>query len=286
MAEHGELLAEMTSVGRLSTTDRLKHAQKRRAQQLKGWAQMEKENARMGKNNVAQKKSDAEKKGRKDGGKKVRFPSNITLLEAAARNDLNEVRELLKSGVSPDLFNEDGLTALHQCCIDDFVDVVRCLLESGANVNACDSELWTPLHAAATCGHTGLVQILVQAGADLLAVNADGNMPYDLCEDEATLELIEVVMAEQGITQEQIDECRAAKERDMLTDVQALIDRGDSLNAKDQHGATLLHVAAANGYLSVGEVLLERRANVDETDTDGWTPLHAASCWGQVSGAL
>lgn len=36
------------------------------------------------------------------------------------------------------------------------------------------------------------------SGADLLAVNADGNMPYDLCEDEATLELLEVVMAEQG----------------------------------------------------------------------------------------
>lgn len=35
-------------------------------------------------------------------------------------------------------------------------------------------------------------------GADLLAVNADGNMPYDLCEDEATLELIEMIMAEQG----------------------------------------------------------------------------------------
>lgn len=35
-------------------------------------------------------------------------------------------------------------------------------------------------------------------GADLLAANADGNMPYDLCEDDATLELIEMVMAEQG----------------------------------------------------------------------------------------
>lgn len=43
-----------------------------------------------------------------------------------------------------------------------------------------------------------------------------------------------------GITQEQIDECRAAKERVMLTDVQALIDRGDNLNAKDQQGATLV----------------------------------------------
>ncbi|XP_036428016.1 LOW QUALITY PROTEIN: protein phosphatase 1 regulatory subunit 16A [Colossoma macropomum] len=279
MAEHAELLAEMTTVGRLSATERLKHAQKRRAQQLKGWAQMEKENARAGK---ASQKSDREKKSKKDSGKKVTFPNNITLLEAAARNDLEEVRELLNSGVSPDLFNEDGLTALHQCCIDNFVEVVRCLLDAGASVNACDSELWTPLHAAATCGHTDLVQLLVQAGADLLAVNADGNMPYDLCEDDATLELIEVVMAEQGITQERIDECRGTKEREMLADIRALIERGADLNAADEQGATLLHIAAANGYLSVGELLLEQRVRVEEKDSDGWTPLHAAACWGQL----
>lgn len=42
------------------------------------------------------------------------------------------------------------------------------------------------------------VCVCVISGADLLAVNADGNMPYDLCEDEATLELLEIVMAEQG----------------------------------------------------------------------------------------
>lgn len=40
--------------------------------------------------------------------------------------------------------------------------------------------------------------ICAPSGADLLAVNADGNMPYDLCEDEATLELLEMAMAEQG----------------------------------------------------------------------------------------
>ncbi|XP_062859971.1 protein phosphatase 1 regulatory subunit 16A [Trichomycterus rosablanca] len=282
MAEHAELLSEMTSVGRLSAAERLKHAQKRRALQLKGWAQMEKENARTGRNSAARRKNNADKKGRRPGGRKVTFPSNVMLLEAAARNDLDEVKKLLKSGVKPDLYNEDGLTALHQCCIDDFVDVVRCLLESGADVNSCDSELWTPLHAAATCGHTGLVQILVQAGANLLAVNADGNMPYDLCEDEATLELIEVVMAEQGITQEKIDECRAAKESAMLKDVRQMVERGDDLNAKDLLGGTLLHVAAANGYMSVGELLLEHRAGVAEKDADGWTPLHAASCWGQL----
>lgn len=46
-----------------------------------------------------------------------------------------------------------------------------------------------------------------------------------------------------------------------------------------------LHIASANGYLSVAELLLEHRAQVEVYDTDGWTPLHAASCWGHVSAA-
>lgn len=32
----------------------------------------------------------------------------------------------------------------------------------------------------------------------MLAVNSDGNMPYDLCEDEPTLDVIETCMAYQG----------------------------------------------------------------------------------------
>ena len=35
-------------------------------------------------------------------------------------------------------------------------------------------------------------------GAELLAVNADGNMPYDICEDEVTLDYIETEMAKRG----------------------------------------------------------------------------------------
>lgn len=46
-----------------------------------------------------------------------------------------------------------------------------------------------------------------------------------------------------------------------------------------------LHIAAANGYVSVGELLLENKVSPDDKDVDGWTPLHAAACWGQVSTA-
>ncbi|XP_052428990.1 protein phosphatase 1 regulatory inhibitor subunit 16B-like, partial [Carassius gibelio] len=197
-------------------------------------------------------------------------------------NDPDEVRYLLKNNLSPDLCNEDGLTALHQSCIDNYEDMVRILLNHGATVNAQDNELWTPLHAAATCGHTGLVKILIQHGADLLAVNSDGNMPYDLCEDDPTLDIIETAMANRGITQEMINETRAAVERRMLGDVQNLLQDGADVNQHDSQGATLLHIAAANGYAQAAEMLMEGGARTDMKDSDGWTPLHAAACWGQV----
>ncbi|XP_066058696.1 protein phosphatase 1 regulatory subunit 16A isoform X3 [Chamaea fasciata] len=286
MAEHQELLAEMPAVSRLSTPDRLRHAQKRRAQQLKKWAQAEKEMPGIPEAEIPGIPKGGggrtRRRRRKSRGKRVEFPENVRLLEAAARHDVEEVRQLLESGISPDLCNEDGLTALHQCCIDDSVPLVRLLLDGGADANARDAELWTPLHAAATCGHLGLAQLLIQRGADLLAVNSDGNMPYDLCEDEATLECLESAMARQGITQERIEEARAATERSMLGEIRELIRRGGDLDAPRGHGATLLHVAAANGYAQAAELLLEHRARPDARDRDGWQPLHAAACWGQV----
>ena len=171
-------------------------------------------------------------------------------------------------GVSPDSTNEDGLTALHQCCIDDSEEMMQLLISYGGDPNATDTEKWTPLHAAATCGHLHLVKgrylydvckifgfldplplstfgsdiwvstkstqpplicphshyppppsrcgrlisialkFLIDSGADLLAVNADGNMPYDLCEDETTLSYIENEMAKRGVTQDLIDNTR------------------------------------------------------------------------------
>ena len=44
-----------------------------------------------------------------------------------------------------------------------------------------------------------------------------------------------------------------------------------------------LHIAAANAYVEVLEFLLENDADVDVEDKDGWKPIHAAACWGNVS---
>uniref|UniRef100_A0A8C4NLT7 Protein phosphatase 1 regulatory subunit 16A n=1 Tax=Eptatretus burgeri TaxID=7764 RepID=A0A8C4NLT7_EPTBU len=208
----------------------------------------------------------------------ISFPPNVVLLEAATRNDIHEVRNLLEKGVTPNLCNEDGLTALHQCCIDDFSDIVALLLKHGADANAQDSEGWTPLHAASACANLPLVQLLLLHGGDLLAVNVDGDMPYDICEESETLDYIETTMTEQGITQESIEKARTAAERKLLQQ----LEDGMDCQQRDDQGGTLLHVAAANGFARAIEKLLERSLALKARDNDGWEPIHAAVYWGQL----
>uniref|UniRef100_A0A8C5QVH6 Protein phosphatase 1 regulatory subunit 16B n=1 Tax=Leptobrachium leishanense TaxID=445787 RepID=A0A8C5QVH6_9ANUR len=259
-----DLLTELQLLEKASTLERLRAAKKRREQQLKRWAQNERDEERRRRQQRTRRKTPPR-------SKRVSFPSRVVLHEACLRNDPDEVLSLLQNNVDPNLCNEDGLTTLHQCCIDNYEDLLRLLLSHGANINVTDNELWTPLHAAATCGHTNLVRILIQHGADLLAVNADGNMVYDLCEDEETLDVIENCMTYKGITQEMINEARQTPEREMLDDVRALIAARKDLNRTDGQGATLLHIAASRGY-----------AEVDVKDSDCWEPLHAAAFWGQI----
>jgi len=93
---------------RLSTQERLRLAKKRRAEQLRRWAQRERE---FGRDFNRTTPPNSAKRGQK---RRITFEPSIMLLEAAARNDLEEVKRLLETGVSPDSTNEDGLTALHQ----------------------------------------------------------------------------------------------------------------------------------------------------------------------------
>ena len=217
--------------------------------------------------------------------------------------------------------------------------MLRLLIRYGADVNVMDNDLWTPMHAAATCANLEICKILIEHGADLLAVNTDGNMPYDICDDELCLEYIESEMASRGITQQTIDSKRSETELRMLSDLKLIclkqlnyfisfclkssnrnqmhtkianhneamsnflahfpnpvtLDEKLDLNARDMSGATLLHIACANGYNSIIQFLLNDCRLAHESgapiipssllsrDNDGWTPLHIATFWGHVN---
>ena len=71
--------------------------------------------------------------------------------------------------------------------------MVKLLVDNGADVNCADRDGWTPLHAAGTCGHTQLVKFLISRGANLIAVNNDGDMPFDITDDDITFQYFFIV---------------------------------------------------------------------------------------------
>lgn len=285
----------------------------------------------------------------------ISFTPNIALLDAVNRADIEDVKFMMQNGADPNSADEDGLTALHQACIDNCEPIVRMLLHFGSDVDCRDSEDWTPLHACTTCGHVNIARILLEAGADLLALNADLSMPYDICEDNSPmLEFVENEMEKRNISQEQINRLRSHPEMKILQEVSQKWNNSeknpnnfytvqniqnssfDDENSSPSRGqtrspsnlnslsnsperslspspargtnpqkqkfknkknnqfdineplpntvddCTLLHIAAANGYLNLCRKLLyDWNATPDGKDKDGWTACHASCCWSQ-----
>ncbi|XP_069821832.1 protein phosphatase 1 regulatory subunit 12A-like isoform X4 [Dendropsophus ebraccatus] len=210
---------------------------------------------------------------------RVRFAQGAVFMAACSAGDREEVRQLLAAGAQINSTNVDGLTALHQACIDENMDMVQFLVENGACVNQQDNEGWTPLHAAASCGFVSIAQYLISKGANVSIVNSEGELPLDVSHESAMEKLLKSEVKKQGVD---LDAARKEEEEIMLRDTRRWVNNGKYEDVRHPTtGATPLHVAAAKGYTEVIRMLLQLGFDVDSRDLDGWTPLHAAAHWGQ-----
>nr|KAF6411376.1 protein phosphatase 1 regulatory subunit 12C [Rousettus aegyptiacus] len=227
----------------------------------------------------------------------VRFERAAEFLAACAGGDLDEARLMLRAAdpgpgtgteldpatPSPsravlDSTNADGISALHQACIDENLEVVRFLVEQGATVDQADNEGWTPLHVAASCGYLDIARYLLSHGANIAAVNSDGDLPLDLAESDAMEGLLKAEIARRGVD---VEAAKRAEEELLLHDTRCWLNGGAMPEARHPRtGASALHVAAAKGYIEVMRLLLQAGYDPELRDGDGWTPLHAAAHWG------
>ncbi|XP_077329731.1 protein phosphatase 1 regulatory subunit 12A isoform X4 [Lithobates pipiens] len=210
---------------------------------------------------------------------KVKFDDGAVFLAACSSGDSDEVLKLLDRGADINYANVDGLTALHQACIDDNLEMVKFLVENGASINQPDNEGWIPLHAASSCGYLDIAEYLISQGANVGAVNSEGDTPLDIAEEEAMEELLQNEVNRLGID---VEAARKEEERVMLRDARQWLNSGhvnDVRHAKS--GGTALHVAAAKGYTEVLKLLIQACYDINIKDYDGWTPLHAAAHWGK-----
>eukprot|EP00041_Stephanoeca_diplocostata_P038129 m.1479159 g.1479159 ORF g.1479159 m.1479159 type:complete len:1626 (-) comp25167_c0_seq8:2713-7590(-) len=121
----------------------------------------------------------------------------------------------------------------------------------------------TPLHEACAAGWASGVQALLAAGAPLMAVNCVLSTPLHYAAVAGHHVVVRMLVTE-GVRQHA---------------------RGNpavwSIDARDKHGCTALHYAAAYGAVKVIDVLLRHQASVDACTRGGATPLHHAASNGQ-----
>lgn len=211
---------------------------------------------------------------------KAEFDKTAILLDAAANVDALAVSSLLESGVDPNVTNADGLTALHQACIEGSLKVASLLIQNEADINKTDNDWWTPLHAASACDQWRIVNLLLSKEADITAVNADGDLAIDVCEDEKTRKVLEAEMGRQDLMGEAREKLVDVPEEEFTEALKEIIEKEDHKEFKGPHQETLLHIAASNGWTEATKMLIDAGVMVSSIDEQQDTPLHLAAFFG------
>ena len=213
----------------------------------------------------------------------MKTPSGGTILHIACKNsNVYVAAKLLEAGADTNLSDVFGFTPLsvrtdcggtilHVACQKGHVNLVKTLLEAGADPNVTDKLGFTPLmRAVVSTSKSGITTDVVSSIITTLcnskcSVNAlfvplkpsDSNVHY--YEGSTALHMA-------------IDEWK-----DNQVCVQALVDNGAALDARNVHGCTPLHIASMQGHHRLIKLLSSNSSESFQfKDNDGCTPLYYA----------
>ncbi|PSS32305.1 Acyl-CoA-binding domain-containing protein [Actinidia chinensis var. chinensis] len=100
----------------------------------------------------------------------------------AREGDEGNLLKCIHSGVSVNLKDSEGRTALHWAVDRGHLNIIELLVSKNTDVNAKDNEGQSPLHYAAVCEREAIAKYLVKKNAATDLKDEDGNTPYDLCD--------------------------------------------------------------------------------------------------------
>jgi cytohesin len=205
------------------------------------------------------------------------------------RAELKVVELLLTAGADVKLADLAGFTALHCAAMRPEPEFVQALLSNGADVLAQTRTGDTPLHFAASLGSPASVELLLKKGAKVGKVNRFGNSPLFLSAAGGKLEIAGLLL-KHGAFADDINhdgntplyEAVQLGNREMVT---LLLDEGHvpMSGRMGKLGETALHVAAHHGDADMVRFLLDRKADPNATDKEGFTPLLNAAEQGELA---
>ena len=105
-------------------------------------------------------------------------PSEVGIVLASEKGDVNLVRCLLEKGSAVDAIDNDGWSGLLMAAWFNHMDILNILLEHGANINIQSLSGWTAAMCAADRDNLEIFLRLEEKGADMMLEDIDGDTMF------------------------------------------------------------------------------------------------------------
>lgn len=188
---------------------------------------------------------------------------------AAAAGNVEAVKKLVDEEQNVNVKHpRDGYTPLHEAVRKGHVDVVQVLLDAGADLFLRDKNQATALDVAFEKGHTGIAKTIRRAGG---ITHLDTKPFLKSAVSSGNTEMV-------GIITEHLIENGRKRNRSIYSNINYNINDFSYYATVDDEifGTSLLHVAAANGYIEIARHLVQAGAYVMARNDDRQTPIDLA----------
>lgn len=182
--------------------------------------------------------------------KEATADEELELLKLSIEGEVDDVRRLLKEGVSPNICDEHANTPLHLATQDNQSEVVEELLKKKALVDVVNGEGSTALHIAcdAENAQNDCLILLIKAKANLELRDAEQNTALHILSRYGHVEAVDLLLHGKA-----------------------------NVAVKDSGGQTPLHVASEQGHYEVVRALLDAKADQNARDSNEKRPRDLAS---------
>ncbi len=187
------------------------------------------------------------------------------LNSAIARDDLDEVQQLLAAGVDINARDDDRQTPLAAAAIAGRVEVIDLLIAEGADLERTSGRrTMTPLLASLDAVQEDAALVLLERGGDPEAVDKNGESALIWAAFNGTERVVQHLLAAGVKVDFQAHDGNSAladaARRGHLAIVRSLIANGATVNLRDKAGRTALTQAVEAGHDEVAELLRQHGA--------------------------
>lgn len=202
-------------------------------------------------------------------------PLHLALINSDAETSI----KLIQAGADVNLPRKDKLQPLSLALYNNMTPVVEELLKYKANPNTMDGlTKSTPLNVAIKNNNIDTFNLLLHHKSKLNIALSDGNSELMNAVERGNLEMVEKLLAlkvDLNLVNSFGDNALLISAKNGNVDItNKLLSAGMDINFKNTlSGKTSLHYAAKNGHFDMATLLVNKKANVNIQDNEGYSPI-------------